>query len=70
MHSWAQLVADSGSSSNNSTVRQQTIRWILIPAVLGATGLLIGFIYLIRCDAQIQFLPGRSGDPCLRWEGF
>lgn len=44
-------------------MRQQTIQWILIPAFLSLAGLLIGFIALIRCESQLQFLPGRSDDP-------
>ena len=41
-------------------MRQQTIRWILIPASLATIGLLIAFIALVRCESQLQFLPGRS----------
>ena len=47
-------------------MRQQTIRWILIPASLATIGLLIAFISLVRCESQLQFLSGRSENPCLR----
>lgn len=51
---------------HSSTMRQQTIRWILIPASLATIGLLIAFVALVRCESQLQFLSGRSDNPCLR----
>ncbi|EAR20018.1 hypothetical protein WH7805_13898 [Synechococcus sp. WH 7805] len=57
-------MVDTGRIQTNiSVMRQQTIQWILIPASLALVGLLIGFIALIRCESQLQFLPGRSDDP-------